>query len=199
MTYILCYGNNRHAPAIARDSGALYGVRYDTVAYEQPHMIDGGLKTRWTRWKEVVRRHKPTFALVPDFFSHMTIVDVELYVMDARRLSIPLIGVTPKFDGALEQLHDLFGDSSDIVYCISVPSKYAGYLPDRYIPNIRYHMLGGRIDDQIQIARDIARAGGIPFSADGNAPMMAMTKRNESPVPLMTMWVSKWDNEFGNP
>jgi hypothetical protein len=164
MNFIYCRGGDKSAPKIAEQAGMKYGVRYDYTAYAPVYMLDVGLNPKWTTYIRKVKKLKPTFALAPDFEQHRDKLTMELYISDLRRLEVPLIGCAPKFYGALAQL------PGDIVICISIPTKYSGYLPadDELLPGRKYHLLGGDIRAQIKEMHRITEAGGDVISMDGN-------------------------------
>ena len=166
MKFIYCRGGDKSAPEIAMQAGMLYGIRYNYTAYDDVYMLDCGLAPKWTTYKAKVILHRPTFALVPDFEAYRDIVQIELYIQDLREIGVELIGVTPKFYGALEQIPS----DDDIVICISIPTVYSGYLPrnSELRPNAKYHLLGGDIRQQIQEVKRVAEHGGTVISMDGN-------------------------------
>lgn len=173
MEFIYCRGGDTTAPEIAKQANMLYGIRYDYTAYADVYMLDGGLKPRWTSYKRKVKKHKPQFALVPDFEEYRDIVQINLYIQDLRDLPVPLIGVTPKFEGALSQI-DI---AEDIIICESIPTTYSGYLLKDYeiIPG-RYHLLGGDIRKQIKEVKRIEKHGGVVISMDGSKLAMKAAK-----------------------
>lgn len=166
MKFIYCRGGDKSAPIIAHEVGMLYGLRYNYTAYDEDvYMLDGGLAPKWITYKRKVAKYRPTFALVPDFEKYRDIVQIELYIQDLREMRVPLIGVAPKFYGALEQIPD----DDDIVICVSIPTTYSGYLPkNNELRPGKYHILGGDIRIQIQEARRIIEHGGTVIHMDGN-------------------------------
>ena len=165
MNFIYCRGGDKNAPSIAEQAGMLYGIRYDYKAYAPVYMLDCGLSPRWAQYKKVVARLRPTIALVPDFETYRDIVQINLYIQDLRDMQIPLIGIAPKFYGALSQI-DI---ADDIVICESIPTQYSGYLlADDEIVSAKYHLLGGDIRAQIAEKNRIEQLGGRVVSMDGN-------------------------------
>lgn len=166
MKFIYCRGGDKSAPEIAMQTGMLYGIRYNYTAYDDVYMLDCGLSPKWTAYKAKVAYHRPTFALVPDFENYRDIVQISLYIQDLREMGVKLIGVAPKFYGALEQIPN----DDDIVICISIPTSYSGYLPksSELRPEAKYHLLGGDIRQQIQEIKRIHEYGGRVVSLDGN-------------------------------
>jgi hypothetical protein len=165
MKFIYCRGGDKTAPEVARQAGMLYGIRYNYTAYDDVYMLDAGLNPRWTTYKRKVAKHRPTFALVPDFEEYRDAIQISLYIQDLRNMGVPLIGVTPKFEGALSQIEI----RDDIVICESIPTTYSGYLLKDYeiIPG-RYHLLGGDIRDHLAEVKRIRTHGGEVVSIDAN-------------------------------
>lgn len=165
LKFIYCRGGDKQAPLIAKKAGMLYGVRYDYTAYGDVYMLDAGLDPRWTTYKRKVAKLKPKFALVPDFETYRDAVQIGLYIQDLRALGVPLIGVTPKFEGALAQI----GVADDIVICQSIPTTYSGYLiKDWELRPWAYHLLGGDIRVHLHEIERIRAHGGNVVSIDAN-------------------------------
>jgi hypothetical protein len=165
MKYIYCRGGDKSAPELARATGMLYGIRYDYPAYDKVYMLDAGLAPKWTQYKRKVAKHRPTFALVPDFEQYRDALQIALYIQDLRDLKVPLIGVAPKFYGALAQIEI----AEDIVICESIPTEYSGYLiKDDELRVARYHLLGGDIREHVTEIKRIKSFGGEVISIDGN-------------------------------
>lgn len=166
MDFIYCRGGDKSAPKLAQQAGMLYGLRYDYTAYsDDVYMLDAGLNPRWAHYKNRVKQLRPTFALVPDFEVYRDALQIELYIQDLRVLYVPLIGVAPKFYGALEKIPI----ADDIVICVSMPSTYSGYLPtNEELRPANYHLLGGDVWAQVNEAHRIQNHGGVVISADGN-------------------------------
>lgn len=164
MNFIYCRGGDKSAPKIAAQAGMKYGVRYDYTPYAPVYMLDVGLNPRWVTYIKKVRKLRPTFALAPDFEQNRDALTMELYISDLRREKVPLIGCAPKFYGALAQLPE------DIIICISIPTRYSGYLPadEELLSGRQYHLLGGDIRAQIKELHRITEAGGKVISMDGN-------------------------------
>jgi len=165
MKFIYCRGGDMSAPSIAEQAGMAYGVRYDYKAYAPVYMLDAGLSPRWAQYIRKVRQLKPTFALTPDLEIYRDIETIKLHIADLRAEGVQLIGVAPKYAGALA----LIPDDPDIVICISIPTQYSGYLPvDDEIRPGNYHLLGGDPVAQAREIQRITRLGGTVISADGN-------------------------------
>ena len=165
MNFIYCRGGDKTAPKLARDAGMLYGIRYDYTAYDDVYMLDAGLAPKWAPYKRKVKMHRPTFALVPDFETCRDAIEIALYIQDLRDLGVPLIGVAPKFSGALAQI-DI---AEDIIICESIPTTYSGFLiPDDELKKCRYHLLGGDIRQHLAEIKRIRAHGGEVVSIDSN-------------------------------
>lgn len=195
MKFIYCRGGDKTAPEIAKKSGMLYGVRWNYTHYDDVYMLDAGLKTRWNTYKKKARKMRPHFALTPDFEEYRDIETIKLYLMDLRELQIPLIGITPKFHGALSQIPS----DNDIVICISIPSSYSGYLPtDTELcarGKAKYHLLGGDIRAQIREVKRIRRFGSEVISLDGNKLLM---KAAHGQIYASGRWVVVNDTTYNN-
>lgn len=184
MKYIYCRGGDKSAPTIAKEAGMFYGVRYDYTAYSDVYMLDAGLDPRWTAYKRKVKKHKPTFALVPDFEKEgrdangkkqigRDPIQLSLYIQDLREMRVPLIGVAPKFEGALAKLLEYVPLADDLVICESIPTEYSGYLlKDHELIPAKYHLLGGDIREHIEEIKRIKAHGGEVVSIDGSKLMM---------------------------
>lgn len=174
MNFIYCHGGCKEAPKLAAESGMLYGVRYDYTAYGKVYMLDAGLEPRWWSYKRKVKKHKPTFALVPDFEEKgRDPIQLALYIQDLRDLGVPLIGVAPKFEGALAKLLEYVPLAEDLVICESIPTEYSGYLlKDFELIPAKYHLLGGDIREHVTEIKRIRAHGGEVVSIDGSKLMM---------------------------
>jgi hypothetical protein len=191
MKFIYCRGGDKSAPTIAEQTGMLYGIRYDYTAYADIYMLDGGLSPRWSTYIRKVRKLRPQFALVPDYYKSDTIA-LNLYIQDLRSLGVVKIGVCPKFAGAIAEIPQ----DSDIVLCISIPTVYAGFLPDS--SELRpqdYHLLGGDIRAQLSEAKRIKKHGGRVVSMDGNKLAM---KAAHGQIFDGRRWVKVQDTTFNN-
>lgn len=139
VLFISCKGGSRVNEQICREVYATYGTRHDHRPYIQPYFVDiNWEKYDWLEYLIKVRSWKPVFAMVPDFtdISHRSF----LYqaIRDLRDAGVLHIGVCPKFDGAIQYI------PSWCRVCVSIPTRYAGFLPDsEELKGRKIHLLGG--------------------------------------------------------
>lgn len=157
-------GGDKTAPAIAEASGMAYGTRNDYKAYAPVVMIDIKWKNYdWTRYIRRVDEYQPAMAMVADY-QHPDQKEL-LYsqIKDLERLHIERVMVCPKFDRAIEDIPLGF------IVALSVPSTYAGFLPDyAHLKGRSVHLLGGRPEKQAEILRKVIGAGANVVSVDGS-------------------------------
>lgn len=182
---IFCAGNNKELGQIARDAGLYYGTRHDCVSYWKPYMVDINFKRfwhidndgnylkepNWKLWKKYldkVTEWQPLLAMVPDYMSpgYRRILLRMAYLLAGA--GIQRVMMCPKFAGAVAHIPDW------CVVAVSVPSKYAGYLPDvEELQGRRVHLLGGVPKKQKELY-DLYRANGINvISLDANTFIQA--------------------------
>lgn len=136
---ILVQGNNRQMPDVARRSGWAYGVR----ATEKPrdYCLQVDIEWRDYSWPEYVRKieaWKPFAALVPDYEHPRQRRTMLNRIEHLKALGVMRVLVCPKFDGAVADI------PADCVVAVSIPSTYAGFVPDyRELRGRRVHLLGG--------------------------------------------------------
>lgn len=163
--FIQCAGNNKKWPELCRESGIAYGSRHDDKIIAWPAMIDINWKSyEWSDYLSILKEHKPIMAMVADYESPEQKDLMLSQVQDLRDLGILRIMVCPKFDTAIADIPD------DCVIAVSVPSKYAGYIPPlEQLKGKRIHLLGGSPVKQRNILVKIHGQGGVVISADGNS------------------------------
>lgn len=136
---ILCHGGNPEMPFIARASRMAYGVRHDCIAYGYPFMLD--IDWRDYHWGDYLRKVKylrPVQAMVADYEHPDQKPQMLRQIEDLRQLGVMRIKVCPKFDGAVADI------PQDCIIAVSVPSRYAGFIPDhRELVGRKVHLLGG--------------------------------------------------------
>jgi GNAT superfamily N-acetyltransferase len=173
---ILVQGNNRQMPDVARRSGWAYGVR----ATEKPrdYCLQVDIEWRDYSWTEYVRKieaWKPFAALVPDYEHPRQRRTMLNRIEHLKALGVMRVLVCPKFDGAVADI------PADCVVAVSIPSSYAGFVPDyRELRGRRVHLLGGTPSAWVGGTRDtktgyiagITGAGAKVISADGNSHFM---------------------------
>lgn len=172
MKYIYVRGGDKKAPIAIEIAGCHYGIRHDSTAYDNVHMLDVNWKNYdWVKVLQVVERHKPVMVVVPDYETPSQYHRVMSNVADLRALRVPEILVVPKWANAIAHI------PSDCIVAISMPAPdYAGYIP----PNItklkgrRVHLLGGRPDStktrlgQAEAIIKLNGVGATVVSVDGN-------------------------------
>lgn len=162
MIFVYCRGGDKTAPEVAKAAGIEYGVRGDYKPYAPPYMID--VKWRnydWPRYLRLMEQYAPSVAMVPDYESPEQLPKLLKQIADLESL-VGRVMVCPKFDGALADI-----DTRHLV-ALSVPTEYAGFLPDRAeLIGRDIHLLGGHPDQQAYLIR--RRYAGLNIvSADGN-------------------------------
>lgn len=163
--FIQVAGNNHKWPESCRVAGIAYGSRHDDKIRAWPTMIDINWKRYdWGKYLEILKVHKPIMAMVADYELPEQKETMLKQVQDLRDLGILRIMVCPKFDNAIADI------PSDCVIAISVPSKYAGYIPPMaQLAGKKVHLLGGSPVKQREYFMKINGAGGAVISIDGNS------------------------------
>lgn len=139
---ILCAGSNKTYPELAKRSFMAYGTRHDMKPQAWPFMIDLKWdKYDWSKYLTLLQEKRPVFAMVADYEPHISKEQMLAQVEDLRRVGILRIGVCIKKPMGIPDI------PADCVVCISVPAKYAGYLPPqeewRHLNGRMIHLLGG--------------------------------------------------------
>lgn len=138
-TCIHIQGGNSRVPEYARLSGMAYGTRHTEKPKGYCTMVDiNWKKYEWQDYLAKLKQWKPVMAMVADYESPDQRELMLQQVQDLRDLGIIRILVCPKFDGAVKDIPE------DCVLAISVPSKYAGFLPNpEEVRHRKVHLLGG--------------------------------------------------------
>lgn len=141
ITLIGCRGGVPSAPEILKKCGWEYGSRSDYTIYSQPYFIDINWKNySWLRHWLVIRKWRPVMAMAPDYESPEQKETMLRQVDQIRRLGVRPM-VCPKFDGATADI------PADCVVAVSVPTGYAGFLPQSAeLIGRELHLLGGHPD-----------------------------------------------------
>lgn len=166
---ILCYGSNERASNLAQQAGWEYGLRDDYNAHAQPYMIDFDWQKpvtlkRWDRYLTMLRELQPYMAMVPDFEDPAQWPMLKKQILDVGRI-VPRVMVTPKHTGAIDRI-PLW---SRFIIGISVPTEYAGYLPQpEEVAGRKLHFLGGSPDQWAYLLDVYSQNGATVVSADGN-------------------------------
>jgi hypothetical protein len=158
---VYCRGGDKFAPIVARFAGMLYGTRHDYIPYAHIYLLD----IHWTKydWSDYLRKAaawKPVMAMAPDYERPDQLPALLSQIGDLRGLGIRPM-VCPKFAGAVSDI------PPDCIVSISVPSDYAGFLPDRReLGGRELHFLGGSPSQQRYLMARYDNAQTV--SADGN-------------------------------
>lgn len=145
---ILCQGSSKSAvESVVHKTSFLYGTRHTEVPVIQPFMVDIKWDTYdWQDYLDKIKHYKPVLALAPDFTDLTQLNTLLVQIQELQNLCIPKIAVCPKFDGAINLIPD------DCIVAISVPTKYAGFLPNsEEIGNRKVHLLGGSPQQQLKL------------------------------------------------
>jgi ribosomal protein S18 acetylase RimI-like enzyme len=162
--FIQCAGNNTTWPILCKGAGIGYGSRHDDKIKSYPHMIDINWNSYdWREYINLIKQERPLIAMVADYESPEQKYTMLKQVHQLRRYVVRVM-VCPKFDTAIADI------PNDCVIAISVPSKYAGYIPPLHqLRGKKIHLLGGSPVKQREYALKIAGHGGVIVSMDGNS------------------------------
>lgn len=167
MKIVFCKGGDQQAPAIAQAAGVYYGHRNDYKGYAAPYMLDWNFKAmftplRWKRYLNAIEQHKPEIALVPDYFKGTPRQRMLQLLHEVEQAGAGQAVVCPKFAGAVGDV------PNHVMIGISVPTKYAGFLPAAHeVAGRKLHLLGGHPDQQLYIMRYLYPTAEI-VSVDAN-------------------------------
>ena len=173
---ILCAGNNRKFPAVARASGMAYGTRHDDTPRDWPYMVDVNWRAYdWNDYLLKIQAWRPVMALTPDYETRNPAL-LRMQIACLKALGVLRVAVCPKFDGAVADI------PHECIVAVSVPTNYAGFVP--HAEELRgrdVHLLGGspvqwlgqtgrgRGKSATGIISAINSAGARVISADGNS------------------------------
>lgn len=168
-------GDQRRVPAMARSAGGFYGTRHTEKPYAYPFMLDVnferyfkrddvGRMKEWELFLSLVRKYAPVAVMVVDYITPDQRDLMLQQVADLRGLRVPRIMVCPKFCGAVADI------PGDCVVAISVPSGYAGFLPDpEELRGRDVHLLGGSPRVLLDLVQRYPAFGARVISIDANA------------------------------
>lgn len=166
---IFCAGDQTRFPAIARETGMAYGTRHTEKPHDKIFMLDVEWERfkkkpgEWDKYMGLVRKYQPTQAMVVDYEYPWQRRSMLRQIHELRRAGVLRILVCPKFDGALNDI------PADCIVAISVPSRYAGYLPDfRELKGRPCHLLGGTPQKQRDLLSKLIGHGAKVISLDQN-------------------------------
>jgi GNAT superfamily N-acetyltransferase len=153
------------SPNIARQSKMAYGIRHDYIVRDWPFMLDIHWKNYdWQDYMQKVAACHPVQAMAADYEHASQRRTLYRQLRDLKAAGVLRVMVCPKFAGAVAHI------PSWCIIAISVPSKYAGYVPPLHeLAGRRVHLLGGSPVQQRKWQIAIQGAGAVVVSADGNA------------------------------
>lgn len=164
---VLVMGNGKGDlfPRLARASGMAYGTRHCEQARAWPYMIDIHWRDYdWQDYLSKLAQWQPVQAMVADYESPAQRRQLYQQIRDVRAAGVLRVMVCPKFAGAVAHI------PSWCIVAVSVPSKYAGYVPPLHeLRGRRVHLLGGSPVQQRKWQLVLQGAGAIVVSADGNS------------------------------
>lgn len=173
---IFCMGSGQGDtfPTVARKSGMAYGVRSSEKARAWPFMLDIDWKKitsgkfTWAEYMKLVNEYRPIQAMCVDYESPEQLPQLNRQIAALRAAGIMRIMVCPKFDGAVSDIPD------DCIVAISIPSDYAGFIPNYdELLGRKIHLLGGTPQKQRKYTLEIQAAGATVISFDGNSHQRA--------------------------
>lgn len=136
---ILCRGGNKDVPMMARDSSMGYGIRHDVRAFDWPYMLDiHWQKYDWQDYMHKVCTYRPIQAMCADYEHSSQRRALYQQIRDLKAAGVLRVKVCPKFNGAVAHIPRW------CTVALSVPSSYAGFMPDyRELVGRNIHLLGG--------------------------------------------------------
>ena len=164
MDVIYCAGGNSRLARIAIGEGFLYGARSDDIRHLRcDGLIDINWKRYdWHRYLDAVDAHRPRYAVVPDIL-HAGGVDraIEQAEQIQQYCGKPI--VVPKVHGVVDRIPNRH------VIGVSVPTSYAGFLPDvAELHGRSVHLLGGSPRQQRDLWKYYTYMGIAVLSLDIN-------------------------------
>lgn len=153
IEFIGCRGNDPDAPRLLSTEGWRYGVRSDCAVYGWPYFID----IKWTAydWNKhiaLIAGWGPAMAMAADYER-----PEQKDLMLSQVAQIEALGVQPmvcpKFPGATWDI------PAEVIIAISVPTNYAGFLPDpAEVKGRKLHLLGGHPDQYIILMKQYPKS-----------------------------------------
>lgn len=170
---ILCAGRNKAFADIARQSGMAYGTRHDYDPADWPYMVDIAWKSYdWTDYMHKIASWRPMQAMCADYEHPSQRRQLYQQIRDLRAAGVLRIKVCPKFEGAIQHI------PSWCTVALSVPSRYAGWLPSDLgeLKGRKAHLLGGTPQQQIALVKQLNGVGARVLSVDGSSHESAAKK-----------------------
>lgn len=173
MDFIYCRGGDKQIESVL-GAGWHYGTRVDYTPYAPVYMLDVDFHSYlklttdtqredwWQHYLSKVAALRPKMAMVVDYMEPAQRTTMYKQIRDLKALGVERIMVCPKFAGAIAHI------PSWCIIAVSVPSTYAGYLPEpSELHGRRVHLLGGHPDQWAYLAKYRYPDAQI-ISADGN-------------------------------
>ncbi|NBW12402.1 MAG: GNAT family N-acetyltransferase [Caulobacteraceae bacterium] len=164
---VLCIhvqGNNRKIPHVAYHSGMAYGSRHDDQKRDYCTMIDIYWEDyNWQDYVNQILNYKPTMAMVADYERPEQKSVMLAQVEALEKAGVLTVMVCPKFHGAIKDI------PPTCRIAVSVPSSYAGFLPNPdELRGRTVHLLGGSCIKQRKLITEYCGYGVKVLSVDGN-------------------------------
>lgn len=136
---ILVQGRSNKIPEIARQSGWAYGIRSSERPIDWAYQVDiDWTDYSWSEYLHNISIWKPFAALVPDYENANQKRTMLNRIEHLKQLGVQRILVCPKFKNAVKDI------PNECVVAVSIPSKYAGYVPQlSELYGRKVHLLGG--------------------------------------------------------
>jgi hypothetical protein len=136
-----CRGNDPDAPKLLKAEGWRYGFRSDATPYGWPYFVDiKWCDYIWSSHLAVIREWRPVIAMVADYESLTRQSFMLAQIRDISSLGVRPM-VCPKFSGAVADI------PKGCIVAVSVPTDYAGFLPEpSEVKGRELHLLGGHPD-----------------------------------------------------
>jgi GNAT superfamily N-acetyltransferase len=136
---ILCRGGNKDIPQVARESRMAYGTRHDMKPHDWPYMLDIHWQDYdWQDYMHKVCTYRPVQAMCADYEHPHQRSTLYRQIRDLKAAGVLRVKICPKFTGAVAHI------PCWCTVAISVPSSYAGFMPDfSELHGRRVHLLGG--------------------------------------------------------
>lgn len=155
---------------LARQTGMAYGTRHDLKPQGWPFMVDihwEKVKKKgaeeWAKVLKVIADNNPIMAMCQDWEPEVPYATIQQQIADLRNLDVQRIMICPKQDGIMHLI------PQDCIVAVSIPTDYAGYLPDpNTLRSRKIHLLGGTPQQQKEYIVKYTGHGGRVISVDGN-------------------------------
>jgi hypothetical protein len=165
---IYCAGGSRRLAQIAINAGYRYGAQLPDTVYFAPYFVDQDWRAPdRARYMAALAEHRPALATVLDLERDEQLPEVLEWAEDAARYVSEAVIIIPKAHGIIARLPRRIG-GREVRLGYSVPTKYgATEVMAWEFSGWPVHLLGGRPDRQMELARYLDVR-----SADGNYAQM---------------------------